>query len=187
VLAVALSACAFGTLASADSFTPVRLAITINAIARLHIPLKVTVRVSADPGVLDNRTGPLRIRVKLASECGGTYQYTTGPTLLDERLSPQPSTGRAYVAVATGSGRPVGYGVQTVCTWLEEEGDQREFANDQSIQVDVSKACTRAAARYDAARRRHRRAGGAGARRDRKRIAADRKAARRACGPGVPL
>jgi hypothetical protein len=60
------------------------------------------------------------------------------------------------------------------------------FASDQSIQVDVSRACTRAAARYDAARRRH--VTGAAARKRKRRIvAADRRAARRACGPGVPL
>jgi hypothetical protein len=35
--------------------------------------------------------------------------------------------------------------VQTVCAYLEEEGDHRQFATDQSIQVDVTKARSRAA------------------------------------------
>jgi hypothetical protein len=134
--------------------------------------------VSADPGALDNRTGPLRVRVKLASECGGTYQYTSGPVLMDQRLAPQPTTLRAYAATATGHGKPTAYGQFTVCTWLEEEGDNRDFATDQSLQVNVSRSCTLAAARYDAARRHHRR---------KSVLTADRRRARTACGPGVTL
>jgi hypothetical protein len=96
-------AIAYSAVAGGDSFTPVRLAINIAPVGRLHQPLKVSVDVSADASVLDNATGPLRIRVKL---------------------------------------------------------------------------CTAAAARYDTARRLHARA---------RTIKADRRAARRACGPGVPL
>jgi hypothetical protein len=175
------------TIASADSFTPVRVSIVTTAVARLRTPLQVSVHVSADAGVLDDRNGPLRIRVKLSSECGGTYQYTAGVVLLDKRLSPQPATGHAYSAVASGSGRPDSYGTQTVCAWLEDEGDQRVFASDQSTAVDVSSACTSAAARYDAAVRAARRKKRGAARRRASAIAAYRRAARRACGPGVPL
>ena len=164
--------------AGADSFTPVRLGITIAPVARLHQPLKVSVNVSADPSVLDNATGPLRIRVKLAGECGGTFSTTPGVTLLDQQLSPQPATGRAYDANASGSGRPAHYGEQTVCAFLEESGDNRMFANDTSNQVNVSRKCTAAAATYEAARRRHARPST---------LRADRRAARRACGAGVPL
>jgi len=168
----------YSAAAGADSFTPVRLAITIAPVARLHQPLKVNVGVSADPSVLDNATGPLRIGVKLAHECGGTFSSTPGVTLLDRQLRPQPATGRAYDASANGSGRPTHYGDQTVCAFLEESGDNRMFANDTSNHVNVSRKCTAAAARYDTARRRHARASA---------IKADRRAARRACGPGVPL
>ena len=174
----ATAAIAYSTAAGADSFTPVRLGITIAKVARLHQPLKVSVDVSADPSVLDNATGPLRIRVKLAQECGGTYSSTPGVTLLDRQLRPQPATGRAYDANASGSGRPTRYGDQTVCAFLEEAGDDRMFANDTSNQVNVSRKCTSAAATYDAARRRHAR---------QSKLKADRSAARRACGPGVPL
>jgi hypothetical protein len=168
-------------VAAADSFTPVRLTIDVAPIARLHKPLAVTVHVGADAGALDTRTAPLRIRVKLASECGGTFQYTSGVVLLDKRLSPQPATGQAYSALARGSGRPSSYGPKVVCTYLEEEGDNRMFANDESVQSTVSKACTTAAVRYDALRRSRR------ARTHRSRVLAARRAARRACGPGVPL
>jgi hypothetical protein len=175
---VALAVAAPAGVAVADSFTPVRMTIDVAQVARLHKPLAVTVHISADAGALDTRTAPLRIRVKLSNECGGSFKYTTGNVLLDKVLSPQPSTGQAYSVVAKGSGRPSAYGSQVVCTYLEEEGDNRMFANDESIQTNVSKACTTAAARYDSALRAHRR---------RSRIVAARRSARRACGPGVPL
>jgi hypothetical protein len=176
--AAAGAAIAYSAAANADSFTPVRLTIGVTPVARLHQPLKVKVDVSADPSVLDNATGPLRIRVKLAQECGGTFSSTPGVTLLDQQLRPQPATGRAYDADASGSGRPTRYGNQTVCAFLEESGDNRMFANDTSNQVNVSRKCTAAAATYDTARRRHVRPS---------KLKADRQAARRACGPGVPL
>ena len=178
---VAIATALAAGVAGADSFTPVRLTIDVAPIARLHKPLAVTVHVGADAGALDSRTGPLRIRVKLSDECGGTFQYTSGVVLLDKRLSPQPSTGRAYSGLARGSGRPTSYGSKVVCTFLEEEGDNRMFANDESVQTNVSKACTAAAARYDALRRSPR------ARAHRSRVLAARRAARRTCGPGVPL
>lgn len=177
-LAVVLAAASSAAVAGADSFTPVALNITIAPVARLGAPLAITVHVSADPGVLDDRTGPMRIQVKLAPECGGTYQYTPGTVLMNRELSPQPATGHAYSAVASGSaGRPAAYGTQSVCAFLDD--DYESFANNTSDQVNVSKACTAAAARYDAARRRRRK--------NRQQLAADQRAARQACGPGVPL
>lgn len=126
-------------VAVADSFNPVVLTTTIASRARLHKSLPIKVTVTADPGVLDTRTAPLRIEVKLASECGGVFQYTPGVTLLNKQLNPQPATGRAYSATARGSGKPNQIGEQTVCEWLAEEGDGRVFASDQSIQVDVKR------------------------------------------------
>jgi hypothetical protein len=161
--------------AAADSFTPVTLAIHVAPVARLHKPLKITVRVSADPGVLDERFAPLRIEVRLAPECGGTFQTTPGTKLLNKLLNPQPSTGKAYSVTAHGSGRPGSYGAMTACVYLEEEGDYRVFGSDQSVQVNVSKRCTVVAAKYDRARKHHRA------------TKAERRAARRACGKGVPL
>jgi hypothetical protein len=185
-LGLALAGGLSAGLAGADSFTPVRLTITVAPTARLDASLPITVAVSADAGALDDRTGPLRIRVKLAGECGGTYDYTQGAVLLDQQLNPQPATGHTYSAVAQGSGRPAAYGVQTVCVWLNDSED-RTWANDQSLQVDVSQACTTAAARYDAARRQRRARRLAGERRRQRALASDRGAAARACGPGVAL
>jgi hypothetical protein len=193
-----------GGLAGADSFNPVRLAITVAPVARLAQPLAITVNVSADAGALDTATAPLRIRAKLADECGGTFYTTPGPALIDAELSPQPATGQAYQAAGRGAGDPTAYGRKTVCAFLEEEGDDRQFANDTVDPpiVDVSKPCTLAAGRYDAAlkslarakrqlRHARRRANRARlkklvAKRSRT-VARDRRAARSACGPGVPL
>lgn len=191
--------------AQADSFTPVTLGITIAPVARLHVALPITVKVSADPGVLDSATAPLRIRVKLtATECGGTFSTTPGDVLLDQQLNPQPTTGHAYQATAKGSGKPTSYGQRIVCAFLEEEGDNRMFANDTANPplVTVSRACTQSAARYDAARaslakaKRQLRYAHKKARRARlKKLVAkrtktannDRRSARAACGAGVAL
>ena len=91
-----------------------------------------------------------------------------------------------------------------MCAFLEEEGDNRQFANDTTDppMVDVSKRCTVAANRYDAARKalasarrqlRHARRRANRARLKKlvakrsKTASRDRRAARAACGPGVPL
>lgn len=197
---VALSA----GLAGADSFNPVTLTVSTAPVARLAKPLAITVNVGADSGALDSATAPVRVRARLAGECGGTFDTTPGPVLLDAELNPQPATGHPYHASARGSGTPTAYGTQTVCVFLEEEGDNRQFANDtiDPPQVDVSRPCTLAAGRYDRdrgalarakrqlrhAKRRARRARlkKVVARRT-KTVARDRRAARTACGPGVPL
>lgn len=175
---LALAAAVPTAAAAADSFTPVRLSVGVTPLARLGKPLTVTVHVSADPGALST---PMRVRVKLAPECGGTFQYTSGVVLVDKPLNPQPAFGHAYSGVVSGSGRPRAYGSYTICAYLEEQGDNRMLANDASMQTTVSKSCTTAANRYDALRRSPR------ARRDKARILAAQRAARRACGPGVPL
>jgi hypothetical protein len=199
----AVAALAAG-VAGADSFNPVRLSIAIAPVARLGKPLAISVQVSADPSALDTATAPLRIRAKLSGECGGTFDTTPGPVLIDQELSPQPATGKAYQATARGTGKPTAYGVRTVCAFLEEEGDNRQFANDTADppQVDVSKPCTLAARRYDRdraalarAKRQLRHAKRPGRRAQLKKavarrtrtVARDRRAARTACGPGVPL
>lgn len=176
-LAVALVVLLPAGLAGADSFTPVRLQITVVPVARLHKALKITVHVSADPSVLDDRDGPMRMHVTLAQECGGSFAHTPGVVLINKQLSPQPTTGRAYAAVVQGSGKPNTYGVQTACAYLDD--DYETFATDTSNQVNVSQACTAAAAGYDRDRKARRR--------NKAKIAAAERTARRACGPGVPL
>ena len=179
-----------GALAGADSFTPIRLGLTVAPVARRHVKLPVTIQISADAGALDPATAPLRIQVKLAAECGGTYQYTPGTVLLDQALSPQPTKGRAYSVTAKGSAAPA-FGEQTLCVWLNEEGEDRTFASDTSTQVNVSKRMHHEsqprrtdAASWSASSARSMRAttsSGPGAR------SGAPDARRRACGPGVRL
>jgi hypothetical protein len=162
------------------------------------------VGVAADPSVLDRSEGPVRIEDKLVTECGGNFQTTPGVTLMNKQLISQPAAGQAYsaTATATGSGRPHVYNQQSVCTFLEDATVGRVYANDESIQVTVSKSCTTAGRRYDAAsrsltpaQRQLRCARGAGARRRvrrlvatrRRTLARDRRLGVKACGRGVPL
>lgn len=186
--------------ASAQSFERLTIDVSVAPVARFGGPMPIAVSVSADPGVLDAAT-PLRVRAKLAAECGGTFTYTAGTVVLDARLKPQPDPAEPYQASISGRGRPTAYGGQTLCVYLEEEGDGRQFATDTSNQVDVSRPCTVAAARYDGAvaaaastRTALRHAHGAARTRLQrlltKQLAAASTAghhARAACGPGVPL
>jgi hypothetical protein len=189
--------------AGADSFTPVRMTVNVTPVARAHAPLKTTVTVSADAGALDIAQGSVRVGVKLAIECGGSFETTPGVTLLNAVLKPQPQTGVAYTGSASGSGRPVLFGTQTLCVYVEDSVD-RVYANDESGLVTVARACTSDASRYDAAeqalkasqRQLSHTKRGAKARRARltrtiakrrKTANADQRAARHACGSGVPL
>jgi hypothetical protein len=191
-LGLALAGLMPASLAGADSFTPVRLGITVTPVARRHVKLPITVQVSADAGAFDPATAPLRVQVKLASECGGTYQYTPGTVLIDQRLSPQPVKGQPYSATVKGSRKPPAFGAQTVCVFLNEEGEDRTFASDQSTVVNVSRPCTTKAKRYDRARRalhrlKHHRHTRQKLQRAKHKVHRTRRAARRACGPGVKL
>jgi hypothetical protein len=187
--------------AAADSLTPITVSLTSTPVARLHAKYKVKAAIAADPGVLDVAEQPVRIGVKLATECGGDYEHTTGPAVLNQHLKPQPSVGRAYEGTLTGWGRPTAYGTETLCMFIEDRIG-RVYASDQSDQVDISKPCTTAASHYDKAdrslrRAQHqlRRARSESARRRLKRtvarrkrtLAADRRKGVAACGRGVAL
>jgi hypothetical protein len=140
-------ACAgFAAVAAGDSYTSVRLSLRAPRTVTQHHKLTIRVTVRADKGVLDDRTAPLRMQVKLAHECSGTYKYTSGTVLLNKQLNPQPHTGRAYEATARGYGRPKAAGRQTVCIWLAEEGDGRVFASSQTHAVLVKRSAATAAA-----------------------------------------
>jgi hypothetical protein len=136
--------------------------------------------VTADAGALDLRDGAIVAQVKLAPECGGTFEATAGTTLVDAALTPQPVAGEAYSGAITRSGRPGSYGALTACVWIVDANEGRLFASVQDFTVDVSRPCTVAAAAYDKARAKHTRAA-------RRAAAAARRAAAKACGPGVPL
>ena len=203
-VATLLPACmlAASSTATGDSFTPVALKVSLSPVARLHGPLPIAVTVTADQGVLDTRTGSLRVRAKLSRECGAEFAHTVGTVLLDARLVPQPDPGEQYRGGVKGSGKPSAYGVETVCVFLEDEGASRQFATNTDSVVNVTRKCTAAAARYDgaaaalaAARAALRHASGAAARirltqliaARRVLVQADLRPARAACGNGLPL
>lgn len=153
-LLAALGLLAGCATASADSLDPVSLSVSAPSVASRHAALRATVGVTADPGVLDVRAAPLRIRAKLAPECGGSFTGTTGPTVIDAALSPQPAAGKAYTATVTGKRKPAAYGTFTLCVFLEEEGDNRQFATDTDSTVAVTHTCTSASDRYATLKRR---------------------------------
>jgi hypothetical protein len=188
--------------ATADSYAPIRMTTRVSAVARAHAPLKASVAISADSGVLDVAEGSLQVQVKLATECGGSFETTPGTTLVNAPLNPPPHNGQAYSGSVSGSGRPTDFGTQTLCVFLEDSDVGRVFAHDDSGHVDVSLPCTSAASRYDTAakalsraRRQLRHTRRKARRRSvqrtiaRRRTTANRarRAARKACGAGVTL
>jgi hypothetical protein len=79
--------------------------------------------------------GPIRLQAKLSrGECGGSFAFTSGTTVIDAALDPQPVTGSAYNASATGT-PGAGAGTFTVCAFLDD--DERQFATDTDSQITV--------------------------------------------------
>jgi hypothetical protein len=127
----------WSALAYADSFTPVRLSVTVPFKVKRHQTLPVKVKVSADKGALNRASAPLWLRVKLAGECGSTFSSTPGTRVLDRNLKPQPRRSRPYAITVKGSVKSDRAGRMTVCVYLQEQGDNRVFADDTSAQVNV--------------------------------------------------
>ena len=97
MLALALAAAALGApAAQADGGEAVRLGVDVPGIVASAASFRTSVHVTADPGALDIRSGALRVRMKAASECGGSFDTTSGPVLVDAQLRPDPPTGAAY-------------------------------------------------------------------------------------------
>jgi hypothetical protein len=128
-----------GAVAVADEFEPVRLTVTAPAAVRTGAPMTVSVAVDADPGELDVRTGALSVRAKLApGQCGATFDSTTGTPVLDGPLAVQPVAGQPFHAEVRRTRKAPAAGKRTVCTFLEQDGDQRQFASDIDSVVDVT-------------------------------------------------
>jgi hypothetical protein len=140
---VTLIAAATAGSVSADQLEPVRLAVAAPSLASRDRPVSVSVTVDADPGAFAMTAQDLRLRVRLASgECASTFAGTTGPVLLDRDIGAVPTSVAAFHATLTGAGRATAYGIQTVCAFLEEQGDNRLYAADNSATIDVSRPCT---------------------------------------------
>jgi hypothetical protein len=129
---------------------PVSISVKAPAVAPRGIAVPVRVRVTADPGALTYRaTGPapLKVKVRLARECGATFETTSGQVLLDRTLRPKPRAHAAYERLFRVKRSLRQFGSWTACAYLEEQGDDRLWAFDATTQVDVTRRCTRTARR----------------------------------------
>jgi hypothetical protein len=103
-------------------------------------PFKLEVAVEAEAGTLDIAAQPLRVRVKLAPECGGSFVGTPGPAALEQTL-PAPAAGAAYRQLVSGRVTAASAGTEVVCAFLED-AQERQFATDTEEEVTVLAAGT---------------------------------------------
>jgi hypothetical protein len=163
---------------------PVELTVEANpGLVASKQPFTVRVGVAAEAGGLDIAAQPLRLRVKLEPECGGSFAGTEGATLIDRQLSaPQP--GAAYSATLSARARLGAFGTETVCAFLED-AQERQFATSTEEAVVVSRPCTVATRRLARLRKaRHHAHGPKRRHRLNKRIRKARRAKAAACAGG---
>jgi hypothetical protein len=116
-------------------------------------PFRVEADVAAEPGALDIAAQPLRVRVRVAPECGGSFAGTEGPTVLD-RVLPAPAPGAAYQARVVDKAKLGDTGTETLCAFVED-ADERQFATDTEATLTVVGAdCLAAKQRIQSLRRR---------------------------------
>jgi hypothetical protein len=118
---------------------PVTMNVNIPGVVASGVGFPVRVTVTSDRGALNGATAPLRVRVKAATECGGTFDSTPGAVLLDAPLG---SNGTVAGRAATTS-----FGGFTACAFLEQQGDDRLFAFDDTTSFAVTHGCTTATRR----------------------------------------
>jgi hypothetical protein len=133
-LAVAVVAAVAAAGPARASDEPVTLTVSTPGVVASNIGFPVRVAVSSDPGALDAATAPLRVRVRVATECGGSFDSTPGPVLLDKPLAPG--------GKVSGTGITHTFGTFTACAFLEQQGDDRLFAFDDSTSFAVTHPCT---------------------------------------------
>ncbi|HEY7633143.1 MAG TPA: hypothetical protein VH817_20740 [Thermoleophilaceae bacterium] len=128
--------------ASADYGEPVSISVDMPAVVASNVGFPLHVTVTSDPGLL---TGSYRVRVRAARECGGSFDTTPGAVLLDKQLGPN--------GEVAASGRTHTFGTFTACAFLEQVGDNRLFAFDDSTTFAVTHPCTTYSRRVVAATR----------------------------------
>ena len=133
VVAAALAVPVAGFAAGGE---PVSITVKAPASARVHHRFAVTIKVVASKGALDIAAKPIKLRARMARECGATIKTTSGPTVLDRKLSPQPSAGKSYRFSATGHPRIGKVGKQAICAFLVD-ADQHQFATSVDTVVRV--------------------------------------------------
>lgn len=130
LLGPALALVFAATAGAADE--PVTLNVSVPAVVASNVPFPVSVSVAADQDALG--PGPFRVRVRAADECGGTFDSTPGAVLLDKPLGPS--------GTVSGKGLTHMFGSFTACAFLEQQGDNRLFAFDDSATFAVTHPCT---------------------------------------------
>jgi hypothetical protein len=146
-LVAAIAGAALLPAVAAAQEEPVELTVSAPQVVAANKPVKIRVTVTADPGALDIAAQPLRLRVALEPECGGSFAGTSGPRVIDREI-PAPAAGASYSFVGRAhpkAHRP--FGPETVCAFVEDS-QERQFATSTETVVDVSKACTRATRRF---------------------------------------
>jgi len=137
------------SIAAADPLEPVRVSVSAPALVSIDPPIGIGVSVSGDRDAFSQTTHPVRVRVRLAAPgCASTFASTPGTVLLDRALSLVPTSPSPVTETLRGARRAHAYGIQTVCVFVEEEGDDRLYATSDSSQIDVSLPCTIASRRY---------------------------------------
>jgi hypothetical protein len=156
LLGSSLALLAFGATAGAALIEPVTVTATAPETVTAGTPFPLEVAVEAEPGTLGIAAQPLRVRVKLATECGGSFAGTPGPTALEQTL-PAPGAG-TYTQKVTGKVTVASPGTDVVCAFLED-AQERQFATDTEEEVTVVSAtaathqCTAATKQLTVAKR----------------------------------
>jgi hypothetical protein len=174
----AIATLAAASPAPAQNGEVVRLTISIAPTVAAGTPVPVSVVIDADQGVLAQRSDHLRLRVRYANECAGTFAGTPGPVAIDTRIPDPGAANTTYHATLSGAATLSALGTYSVCAYLVEEGTERLFAQDSDTQFRATSACTdasrgnaRLAAQLRAARSRLKHAHGARRRKLRRQIA----------------
>lgn len=128
--------------AAADLIEPVSVTATAPPLVAAKLPFQLEVQVDAEPGALDIAAQPLRLRVRFAPECGGSFAGTEGPTAID-RVLPAPSPGAAYADRVAAKVKLADQGPETVCAFLEDD-EERQFATDTEETLLVGPGCATA-------------------------------------------
>lgn len=137
--------------AAAELGEPVTLTPSAPEVVALNSPFRLEVEVKADAGALGIAVQPLRLRVRMAPECGGSFAGTEGPTAIDAEL-PSPAATRRYDVTRSARVTLSSRGSESVCAFLEDS-EGRQFATDVETTVSVAPGCTAATRRLAQSRR----------------------------------
>lgn len=179
----ALAACLAGAVLApaAASAEPISLRVHAPERAAAHTAFNVRVAVVANAGALDVAAKPLRLQVRLAPACGATFAGTEGPTVMNRKLKPPPVADVRYHESFSKKAR-AGLGSYSLCAFLVQHGDGRQFATSVDTPVDVTQRCTKATRKVDRLQKKLKHADSSSRPSLRHRVRAAKRAENGACG-----